>query len=160
MALFGRTPIPFYVAAFLLAALLAYKFYAPSSSDNPWRFKPDDADVVALGKTIYAEHCASCHGVKLEGEPNWRERKPSGRLPAPPHDETGHTWHHDDAALFHMTKFGPQYVAGAEYESDMPSFDGVLSDKEIIAVLSYIKSTWPAEARATHDEINRRAQPQ
>lgn len=160
MAFFSRIPVPFYAVAVLLGALLAYNFYTLKPSGDPWRLKHEDAQIVALGKQVYVDHCASCHGANLEGEPHWRTKKPSGRLPAPPHDESGHTWHHDDAALFNLTKFGPQYVAGAKYESDMPAFDGVLSDKEIMAALSYIKSTWPAKVIETHDEINRRAQPQ
>jgi mono/diheme cytochrome c family protein len=80
-------------------------------------------------------------------------------LPAPPHDETGHTWHHPDDQLFAITKFGPAAVAGLnDYQTDMPVFEGVLSDEEISAALAYIKSTWPAEIRARHDDINRRNQ--
>ena len=120
--------------------------------------RPDDAAAVALGKSVYGDQCASCHGANLEGQANWRERLPTGRLPAPPHDRTGHTWHHPDAQLFDITKRGPAAVVGGSYESDMPGFDGVLTDAEIIAVLSYIKSTWPASIRARHDDLNRRAQ--
>ena len=121
---------------------------------------PDDAAVVAQGQEVYVAECATCHGAQLQGQLNWQQRLPNGRLPAPPHDETGHTWHHDDASLFNVTKYGPQFVAGPDYQSDMPAYEGKLTDAEIIAVLSYIKSEWPAEARATHDEINRRAVPQ
>ena len=104
--------------------------------------------------------CASCHGANLEGQANWRQRKPDGRLPAPPHDETGHTWHHPDAQLFALTKYGPaNLVSQGSYESDMPGYDGVLSDAEIVAVLSYIKSTWPREIRKQHDRINTRSKP-
>ena len=45
------------------------------------------------GFNNYQEYCASCHGVNLEGQANWRSRNQDGTLPAPPHDETGHTWH-------------------------------------------------------------------
>ncbi|MBB90587.1 MAG: cytochrome C, partial [Magnetovibrio sp.] len=55
-------------------------------------------------------------------------------------------------------KRGPAAVVGGSYESDMPGFDGVLTDAEIVAVLSYIKSTWPASIRARHDDLNQRAQ--
>ena len=103
------------------------------------------AERSAQGKVIYGDHCASCHGAALEGQENWRSRKPDGRLPAPPHDPSGHTWHHPDQMLFVMTKFGPQATAGPNYQSDMPAFEGVLSDQEIIDVLTYIKSTWPEE---------------
>jgi mono/diheme cytochrome c family protein len=107
----------------------------------------DDARHVALGRTIYDRSCASCHGSRLEGQPQWQEKLPSGRLPAPPHDATGHTWHHPDAILFGMTKLGlvPGKYAPPKYESDMPAFAGALSDDEIWAALAYIKSTWPRE---------------
>ena len=119
------------------------------------RLRPEDIGLVADGRATYAAVCAGCHGAALEGQANWRQRKPDGRLPAPPHDLSGHTWHHPDAQLFALTKFGPSMIAGDGYESDMPGFEGVLRDREIIAVLSFIKSTWPAEIRALHDDINR-----
>lgn len=119
--------------------------------------RPDDAELVALGERVYAEACASCHGAALEGQANWRERGADGRLPAPPHDPSGHTWHHPDQQLFALTKVGPAALAGDGYESDMPGFEGTLSDEEIVAALSYIKSRWPPEIRARHDQINARA---
>jgi mono/diheme cytochrome c family protein len=69
-------------------------------------------------------------------------------MPAPPHDDSGHTWHHADEVLFGITKHGlvPPY-APASYESDMPAFGGVLTDREIRSVLAYIASNWSAEAR-------------
>ncbi|GAB5377803.1 MAG: cytochrome c [Acuticoccus sp.] len=118
--------------------------------------RPSDVVVVALGEKVYAAQCASCHGVNLEGEPNWRERGPDGRLPAPPHDETGHTFHHPDQMLFQLTKYGPpkEMGNGEPYFSNMPAYETVLSDEEIVAVLSYIKSRWPEAVRQRHDELN------
>ena len=121
--------------------------------------QPDDAALVESGGEIYREHCAACHGAQLEGERNWRQRKANGRLPAPPHDSSGHTWHHGDHMLFTLTKHGPQALAGADYQSDMPAYDGILSDREIIAVLSFIKSRWPAEVQAQHDRITEAQRP-
>lgn len=123
-----------------LALLLAACSEAPD--DDP-RADPRDATKVARGAKVYAEHCAACHGAKLEGQPSWQRRLPNGRLPAPPHDESGHTWHHPDRVLFGITKHGlvPPY-APADYQSDMPAFGGKLSDDEIWAVLAFIKSHW------------------
>lgn len=116
-----------------------------------------DANAVALGATVYQENCASCHGVNLEGQPDWRSPGEDGRLPAPPHDASGHTWHHDGETLFHLTKYGVgALINDPDYASNMPIYDGVLSDDEIIAVLSYIKSTWPDDIRARHDEMENR----
>ncbi|MCR9121075.1 MAG: cytochrome c [Phyllobacteriaceae bacterium] len=119
--------------------------------------RPDHAPTLALGEQLYQANCASCHGVDLEGEvADWRSPKPDGLLPAPPHDETGHTWHHPDQVLFAITKLGVARAANLEnYVSAMPAYQGVLTDDEIIAILSYIKSTWPEDVRKRHDELNR-----
>ena len=115
-----------------------------------------DADLVALGRDVYASQCAACHGANLEGQPRWRTRKPNGRLPAPPHDASGHTWHHDDLSLLRLTKFGLSAVVGQPVETDMPAYEGVLSDREIWAVLAYIKSRWPENIRQRQADINAR----
>ncbi|ODT22104.1 MAG: cytochrome C [Kaistia sp. SCN 65-12] len=109
------------------------------------------------GRLVYAQHCASCHGVKLEGQPNWKQRLASGRLPAPPHDADGHTWHHADSVLFDITKRGTAAVVGGGYESDMPGFDGVLTDKQIRAALAFIKSTWPQRERRHQERITKQS---
>lgn len=119
------------------------------------KIDPRDRAKVAQGEKLYARHCASCHGKNLEGEANWRKPKPNGRMPAPPHDATGHTWHHPDAVLFAITRDGlvPGKTAPPGYASDMPAFRGVLSDSEIAAVLSYIQSRWPPEVWAVRREM-------
>ena len=119
-------------------------------------FDREDARQVAHGKSVYSKHCASCHGARLEGQPNWRERLPNGRMPAPPHDSSGHTWHHPDGMLFGMTKYGlvPGKYGPLGYESDMPAFQGALSDAEIWAALAYIKSSWPRDIRKAQHEAN------
>jgi mono/diheme cytochrome c family protein len=122
------------------------------------RADPGDPAQVALGRGVYAAHCARCHGDRLEGQASWRERQPNGRLPAPPHDETGHTWHHPDRVLFEITKHGlrpPNAPPG--YESDMPAYDGVLSDAEIWAVLAFLKASWPPPIRARQQRITDQA---
>jgi mono/diheme cytochrome c family protein len=75
-------------------------------------------------------------------------------MPAPPHDDSGHTWHHPDDVLFGITKHGlvPPY-APPRYESDMPAFAGKLSDEEIRAVLAYIASHWSGEVRKARAEM-------
>jgi mono/diheme cytochrome c family protein len=144
-------------AACLLAVLLAACSEAPAPES---RADPRDTAKVARGAKVYAEHCASCHGAKLEGQPNWRERLSNGRMPAPPHDESGHTWHHTDQVLFGITKHGlvPGKYAPPGYRSDMPAFGDKLSDDEIWAVLSFIGSHWKTKKLLdTRAEIIRNA---
>ena len=118
-------------------------------------------DILA-GQNLYQENCASCHGVNLEGQEDWRTGGENGVLPAPPHDATGHTWHHDNALLFEYTKLGGKGALAArgilEFNSGMPAYDGIISDDEIWDILAYIRSTWPkreqqaqASRNAPHD---------
>lgn len=120
------------------------------------QLRPDDQELVAQGADIYAVQCAACHGADLQGQPDWQIRGDDGLLPAPPHDGTGHTWHHDDQTLFTLTKYGLAGLMDNSPASGMPSYDGVLSDAEIIATLSFIKSEWPEDIRAFHDSLNAR----
>ncbi|MCL4765485.1 MAG: c-type cytochrome [Hyphomicrobiaceae bacterium] len=113
------------------------------------------AGTLMLGRQLYSANCASCHGANLEGQPDWRRRLSTGRLPAPPHDASGHTWHHPDGVLFRVTKDGPAAVVGDGYESDMPGFGDVMSDPEIQAVVEFIKSTWPERERRYQAEMSR-----
>lgn len=110
---------------------------------------------LAEGKELYQSNCASCHGADLEGQPDWRSPGPGGVLPAPPHDETGHTWHHADSILFDYTKLGGKAALarqGVSFESGMPGFADQLDDAQIWSILAYIKSTWPDRHRQTQAE--------
>ena len=117
--------------------------------------RADDPQVLALGKRVYEQHCAACHGARLEGQPDWRVRDAAGLLPAPPHDASGHTWHHPDAVLFEITKYGVARAANLkDYKSAMPAYENVLDDAEIVAVLSWIKAQWPAEIRKQQEAVD------
>ena len=130
----------------------------PSPSPSALAIATDDRAVLATGQALYGKHCAACHGARLEGQPRWRERDASGRLPAPPHDASGHTWHHPDQVLFDITKHGVAKAANLkDYDSAMPAFDGVLGDAEIVAVLAWIRSQWPTDIRRQQEEVNAQA---
>ena len=139
------------VAVFAISSLAALGaaayIWTGSAADVQSGVMPATVDLVA-GKALYAETCAACHGANLEGQENWRSPGEDGRLPAPPHDETGHTWHHSDQVLFDYTKLGGREVMaaqGMEFDSGMPGFGDQLTDQEIWNILGYIKSTWPEE---------------
>ncbi|WP_299207627.1 cytochrome c [uncultured Tateyamaria sp.] len=116
-----------------------------------------DRDIIA-GQTLYQAQCAACHGANLEGQPNWRSPNDDGVLPAPPHDETGHTWHHDNQLLFEYTKLGGRGALATrgvtDFNSGMPAFEGVISDDEIWDILAYIRSTWPERVQEMHASRN------
>jgi mono/diheme cytochrome c family protein len=132
----------------LLAAFIIFDLVAAEDMDRRQ---------IALGRSVYDAQCARCHGKNLEGQADWQTRLPNGRLPAPPHDASGHTWHHADRILFGITKNGLKPYVGEDYESDMPAFAGVLRDREIEAVIAFIKSTWPEREREHQERMNRKS---
>lgn len=114
-----------------------------------------DPNFVRYGSQVYNAQCSECHGANLEGQPNWKIRKTDGLLPAPPHDASGHTWHHSDQVLFDYTKHGGQPLMPDGMKSGMPAFGNILNDRDIWAVLAFIKSTWPKEIQERQAKHNK-----
>ena len=133
----------------LVAGVLTFSIFGKSRITSA---NPNNPRAVSLGQQVYLARCASCHGPNLEGQPNWQQDLPTGGRPAPPHDETGHTWHHNDLSLFTTVKQGGQATSPPGYKSTMPAFGHVLTDEEIYAVLAYIKSTWSPEIQAAQQQ--------
>lgn len=159
----STTAFALLAATALVAAILTTRWTGIAGATDPENLsqavvlRDRDAGVVALGAQVYASECGACHGDNLQGQPDWRVPGDDGLRPAPPHDATGHTWHHDGDALFRLTKYGLAEIIGdPDLATGMPAYEDVLSDEEIIAVLSYIKSTWPGEIRAQHDALEKR----
>jgi len=117
--------------------------------------QPSNIDAT-LGAPLYKEYCAACHGANLQGQDNWQSPDENGILPAPPHDQTGHTWHHDDGLLFDYIKLGGAETLAqrgvANFNSGMPAFAEPLSDLQIWQVLAFIKSTWPKQIQMMQAE--------
>ena len=88
------------------------------------------------GFELYRAHCAACHGAFLGGAPGWRN---DPKL-APALNETGHAFNHNDLELFRRIAQG---VRDNEGRITMPAFGGVLSDAEIVTLLSYVAAWWP-----------------
>lgn len=147
------------ITVFVIAIVAAgiYLAIGKPTAEATLSADPSNAELVAMGRQVYASQCAACHGANLEGQPNWRSRKADGKLPAPPHDASGHTWHHDDLSLFNLTKFGLSALVGQPVQTDMPIYEGTLSDEQIWAVLAYIKSRWPDKVQQRQNDINGRA---
>jgi mono/diheme cytochrome c family protein len=98
---------------------------------------------LTTGAKEYEEHCAFCHGgAKAKVSPMRDKFSP----PVPqvidriPHD--------DDAWLFWVTKHGVRMTA-------MPSWDGIMSDEEIWAVIAFIKHSdkLPPETQKAWQEL-------
>ena len=117
---------------------------APQEDKHP---PPLDPEMVALGRQVYVEHCAACHGPSGEGQPDWETPNALGELPAPPHDSTGHTWKHSDEMLYHIILQGWRDPFNETERLTMPAFRGVLSPREVRAVITYLKTLWTEEQR-------------
>ena len=66
-------------------------------------------------------------------------RDEDGRLPPPPLNGDGHTWHHSDGVLYGIVSVGG---LGIGFGSNMPAFGEELTHDEIIEVLEYVKTLW------------------
>jgi mono/diheme cytochrome c family protein len=142
-------------AAGLLAAAAALTYGAASGGSPPAHFA-DAADptLVALGKHVYMEYCASCHGRALQGQPLWQLDDAFAGRRAPAQDQTGHTWQHADEDLFRKTKDGRFPTQPADAVSPMPAFATILDDRQILAALAFIKSRWPVGIRVMQALLN------
>ena len=103
---------------------------------------PEQSSMVSgprTGSQIFAATCAVCHGDGGEGAEEWMVRDEDGRLPPPPLNGEGHTWHHSDGVLYGIVSEGG---AGIGFGSNMPAFKDELSHEEIVAVIEYVKTLW------------------
>lgn len=110
------------------------------------------------GRTVYVQYCAACHGIDGEGQFPAAPFEPdsTGRIGAPPHDETGHTWHHSDILLMrYITEGG---FTNPERFYPMPPFGSILSDEQTLIVLAYIKTMWTDEQRAMQRQLTEEEQ--
>ena len=83
------------------------------------------------------------------------EHGPDGRLPAPPHDESGHTWHHPDAQLFAITKYGlAKLIQQPDYQTNMPVYDGVEGLWNHRGAFHGSRHSGPRRFKARHDQVN------
>ncbi len=126
--------------ALLVAPVLAFASGGPPGRDGV----PAE---VAQGRQIYEQTCAACHGWQGEGATDWKQPDIKGEMPAPPHNEAGHTWRHSDAMLFKMIEKGWRHPFNKTDRLTMPAFGENLTDQEIHAVIEYLKTLWTDEQR-------------
>ena len=112
---------------------------------------------IDTGKRVYQTQCASCHGARAEGAPDWREPDAKGEMPAPPHDRTGHTWKHGDGMLYRIVGDGWRDAFNKTQRLTMPPFGDKLSPTRIRAVIEYLKTLWTPEQRRFQRDESRKA---
>ena len=104
--------------------------------------------LISLGKTVYDKNCASCHGTQGEGKPpHW-----------PPLANNQSIEMQSAVNPIRMVLNGgyPPGTKGNPMPYGMPPFAGLLSDNEVAAVVSYIRTAWgnrgtPVSAREANE---------
>jgi mono/diheme cytochrome c family protein len=114
----------------------------------------DNPAAVVRGRDLYRAHCANCHGRRLEGQALWTLRDQFFHQRAPAHDDRGHTWQHSDQELLAITRTGRLAGMPDDVTSHMPAFAGTLDDRQILAILAFIKSRWSIGIRAAQSTLN------
>ncbi len=114
-----------------------------------------NASQVALGHSLYDQHCAYCHGAALEGRTGWAGDFPTGGRPPLPLDGSAAIWRLGDRDLFDVSKFGGQPFSPPTYRNEMPGFEGQLADADLWAIIAFVKSRWPEEVRERQREAAR-----
>ena len=129
----------------ILLTLVSFILISETSySHSHFPITRDSALMIARGKIVYESNCVSCHQVNLVGAENWKVVDKDGHRKAPPLNGTGHTWHHDDASLHNIIKYGLAKIV-KDYDGKMIGFGDKINDKQVDYVLSYIKSHWEDE---------------
>lgn len=90
------------------------------------------------GATVYQTNCSSCHGADGAGSP--------GAFPPLAHNPfvTGAA-----GAVIHVVKnglSGPVKIGTQTYNGQMPAWKGTLSNDQIAAVLTHIRTSWGNKA--------------
>ena len=107
---------------------------AKSSSSSASASAAPGGAAAAPGANVYAGACASCHQTDGEGSPG--AFPPLARNPV----VTG-----DPVKVIHIVKYGltgPLQVNGKPYAGTMPAWSSQISDAEIAAAITYVRSSW------------------
>ena len=97
------------------------------------------------GSDLYAANCQVCHGDSNGA---------GGRGGAPIHNDRGHTWHHPDAQLRGWVLNGKLGSGSA----GMPALGDKLTEPEVDAILTFIRSWWITEQRDSQADLSERYQ--
>ncbi|PCI75383.1 MAG: cytochrome C oxidase Cbb3 [SAR86 cluster bacterium] len=99
------------------------------------------AEQVVLGREVFTQNCAVCHGAEAQGTVgDWREKLDDGSFPPPPLNGSAHAWHHPQEILLRVIDYGGEAMGGK-----MPAFIDVLEQNEKLAAVAYFQSFWTDE---------------
>jgi mono/diheme cytochrome c family protein len=110
-----------------------------------------DQKQLNLGKQVFSEHCAACHGDNAQGSKNWHKRNPDGTFPPPPLNGSGHAWHHSTDVLYEVIANGSR-----DGQGKMPAWKDKLTKQQIEATIMWFQSLWPDPVYAAWYEMQHR----
>ena len=122
-----------------------------SSSTGLMPQRSYDENQLALGKQVFTDNCAVCHGDNAQGANNWHQRNADGSFPPPPLNGTAHAWHHSLDVLYDVISNGSQPGQG-----NMPAWKDKLSKEQIEATIMWFQSLWPDQVYAGWYEMQQR----
>jgi mono/diheme cytochrome c family protein len=104
---------------------------------NPLRSEGDLAEHVAEGRRVYYQNCLPCHGDHLDGQGHFAAAL--NPLPADFQDNGTIAQLTESFVFWRIAKGGPGLPReGAPWNSAMPAWEDVLTEREIWAVIIYL----------------------
>ncbi len=120
----------------LITGLAAYLVHIIIKNENHAYF----SEQIAKGEWVYVQNFAKCHGLYAEGlypKLPGGGKNARGSIIAPALNGSGHTGEHPESILFKRIRNG-----SIEEDTMMHGFDRILTDKEILNVIHYLRSLW------------------
>ncbi len=99
-----------------------------------------DAEQVEIGRELFQQNCATCHGLEAQGALAWTQPGPDGKYPPPPLNGSGHAWHHPLPVLYSVIRNGSPGGQG-----NMPAWREKLDEDQIVSVIAWFQDQWPDE---------------
>lgn len=123
-----------------VGAMATYLKSLPASEDDARR--PADSRVLGMGRTVYNLHCGTCHLPTGLGDEESAPRLAAGSLVVQAANP---------ASLINVILYGPELPdppLPTKRHKPMEEFQYLLTDDEVAAVASYVRSTWGNAAGA------------
>jgi hypothetical protein len=122
-----------YLVILSIFIILIY-YFSKSNVNNQSNININD-EISPTVITLYQNNCASCHGLKLQGQNGWKSKlDEDGHRLAPPLNGSGHTWHHSPDYLYKIIG------------------NDSLTDQEVWHLIDYIKKVWPIKIQDVYNK--------
>ena len=138
------------IAMFIILVLAACGSQEPDSSIIPGRWYTQAQ--IDVGRSLYQQHCAVCHGADGSATADWRSPGADGHYPPPPLNGSAHSWHHPLAQLESTIQYGGTRFGGA-----MPAFAPALDRRQRLSIVAYIQAWWAEDIYVKWAQIDARS---